>query len=147
MAALTADIFDARDRARGVQSPWTVANGQVIYANSLVGVNSAGFLVPWANTAGHRFVGRAIEGCTGNTSVTPAVTCIVSEFDELPSALVASGVQASVGALIYCATDNPADFQLGATANVKAVGVATRFRAAGVLDVRLFNLIEYHGLN
>lgn len=147
MAALTGDILDARDRRRGVQSPWVVANGQVIYANSLVGVNSAGFVVPWANTAGHRFLGRAIEGVTGNTSATPPVSCIVSEGDELPSSLVASGVQASVGALIFCATDNPADFQLGVTANVRAVGIATRFRAAGVLDVRLFTPTEAAALN
>lgn len=149
MAALTADIFDLRDRARGKTTPWTVATASVIYARALVGVNSSGLLVPWSNTAGLRFVGmNAADGVTGNTAALPPVKAIVDDSGaELLGVTVASAVQASVGALVYCPTDNVADLQLGATANVKAVGIVTELLSAGVCNVRLFTPTEAAALN
>lgn len=148
MAALSADILDQRDRARGAQTPYVVLTSSVIYQGALVGVASSGFLVPWANTAGHRFVGQAVAGVTGNSAATPPVTAIVDDSGcDLLRAAVTGAVQTSVGALVYSATDNPADLTMSATANVKAVGIVLRFHSAGVADVRLFTPTEHAALN
>jgi len=150
MTALSANVGNRRDRARGATRPYVVANGAVIYDGALVGINSAGYLVPWADTAGNVFVGVAVEGpITGNTSATVPPSCIVSvEGEELLGVAVASGVQGSVGELVYSATDNSqTDLVLAASTNVEAVGFVTRFVSAGVCDVQLFSTAEYLALN
>ncbi len=127
---------------------YVVANTVQLFAGALVGINAAGFLAKWADTAGHKFIGVLLAGVTGDTGATPPVEGSVNTnglvFD---SVTVASLTQADVNALVYCATDNPADFALTASSNVKAVGWVSRFISSGVGQVTLFTPEEHWMLN
>jgi hypothetical protein len=128
-----------------------VLDATELFAGSLVGIDAAGFLTSWADTAGHEFQGILLEGVTGDA--TPATGQEVPEGrvntrgDTLKGATVASAVQGSVNSLVYASTDNPADFVLTATLNVGAVGWVSRFVSAGVADVTLFTPSEHLALN
>lgn len=139
MANLTAQVIHRTTQTN--YRSYVVADGVALFGGSLVGVNAAGFLAKWADTAGHRFVGILKENVTGATAALPPVEGMVLSEPGLTilNAAVASLTQADVNALVFCATDNPADFSLAASTNVKAVGWVSRFRAAGVGDVTLFD--------
>lgn len=146
MAALSANKIH-RTAQRGVRS-FVINNGTAVYAGGLVGTNAAGYLAPWADTAGHKFEGLCLAGATGNTSATPPTETHVDQTGPvIKSATVASLTQADVNSLVYCASDNPADFSLAASTNVKAVGFVCRYISSGVGDVQLFTPAEHHGLN
>lgn len=140
MAALSAAVTTQESRPRAGRSSYVVVSGDTVYAGGLVGTNAAGFLVPWADTAGNKFVGVALQTIVGDGSLE----CRVNENgDFLSGATVASAVQASVNSLVYCETDNPADLDLSASTNVGPVGIVSRFISAGVADVVLFTPTEH----
>lgn len=147
MANLTVDTL--HDTApRGGRMSFVVADTIVLFAGALVGTNAAGFLTKWADTAGHKFKGILLAPVTGATSATPpAEGRVNTEGATLRNVAVASLTQADVNALVYCATDNPADFSLSVATNVKAVGWVSRFISAGRGDVTLFTPSEHQGLN
>lgn len=137
MANLTAPVINRE--TEDYYRSYVVSNGVTLFGGSLVGINAAGFLDKWADTAGHRFVGILAQTVTGNTSALPPVegTVCMKAGLTLLDVPVASLTQADVNSLVFCSTDNPADFSLAASTNVKAVGVVVRFRSAGRGDVML----------
>jgi len=149
MANLTVDtIHDTMPRGTGGRMSFVAADGVTFFGGGLVGTNAAGFLAKWADTAGHQFAGILLAPCVGSTSATPPVEGRVNtEGVVLRNVPVASLTQADVNSLVFCATDNPADFTLSATTNVKAVGWVSRFISAGRGDVQLFTPAEHRALN
>jgi len=147
MADLTADTVH-KTYPRAGRVSFTVANGVTLYAGALVGINAGGYLAKWADTAGHKFAGVLLAGAVGNTSATPPVEGRVDTSGlTIKGALVASLAVTDVNALVYCTTDNPADFSLSAGSNTKAVGWVSRYISSGVGDVTLFTPEEHWGLN
>ncbi|MBW1916404.1 MAG: hypothetical protein JRI57_00065 [Deltaproteobacteria bacterium] len=59
MAALTEDR--RLEKYAGDELPYKVAGNTVIYANSLVCLNTSGYVVPAADTANYKFLGVAAE--------------------------------------------------------------------------------------
>jgi hypothetical protein len=141
MAALTASLRTLENRPRAGRSSYVVASGSTVYAWGFVGVNDAGFLVPWSDTANLEFVGIALQQVTGDGTLE----CRVNEHgDILTGAAVASAAQGSVGELVYCETDNPADMDLSASTNVGPIGRVVRYGgSSGVADVELFTPAEH----
>lgn len=142
MAALTANVT-IQTRARAGRDAYIVDGSTTIYSGGLVGVNTAGHLVAWADTSGHEFLGVALGNIAGGETAEdiPIDTsgCIIE------SASVASGVQASVGELIYGTSSNVDDMALTAS-NTGPIGIGIRFISAGVMDVQLFTPTEHHDL-
>ena len=151
MAALSADgpQLDTRPSGVSARSAYAMTTSTTIYANSLVGVNDAGFVVPWADTANYEFVGLALaRSCTRALLSSPAEQVRVDTSGVIiRSATVAAAVQGSVGELVYCATDNPADLVLSGPSNVGPIGHVIRFVSAGVADVQLFTPGEHLATN
>ena len=147
MANLTLDKIHLHSD-RGGRDSYVISNGVQLFAGALVGTNAAGFLDKWSDTVGHKFEGILLEGATGNTSASPPVEGRVNTSGPLlRNATVASLAQVNVNDLVYCATDNVADFSLSAATNVKAVGRVKRFVSSGVGDVQLFTPFEHAALN
>lgn len=146
MAALTADLI-SNTKPRAGRNSYVVKNGVQIFAGSLVNIDAAGYLDKHADTSGHRFIGIALAGATGDTSASsPPEVRVNQEGFTLLKATVASAVQASVNSQVHCTTDNPADLTMVAGSNIKAVGVVTRFHSAGVADVELFSPMEHQSI-
>ncbi len=149
MAILDVDTtHETRNRGR---DSYTLDDGITFFAGGLVGTDSAGFLVKWANVVGHRFEGLLLDGdrdnniaLIGDISATPPTEGRVDTSGLIiKNATVGSLVQASVNSLVFCTTDNPADFQLATTSNVDAIGRVRRFISAGVGDVVLLTPEEH----
>lgn len=135
--------------ARAATKAFVVADGVTLHAGALVGLNAAGFLAKWSDTAGHKFLGVLLQSVTGNTSASPPVEGIVDVSGVTLKSVTIAGtfVQADLNALIYCATDNSADAKKAADTNVEAIGWASRFHSAGVGDITLFTPEEHQALN
>lgn len=133
---------------RGSSMSFIVATGVTLYAGSLVGLTAAGFLDNMADTAGLKFVGVMLETVTGDTTVTPNVEGRVDTSGVTLQNVAIAGtfVIGDLNSPIYATTGNPADCTKTATTNTKAVGWASRFRAAGFGDIQLFTPAEHLGL-
>ncbi len=133
---------------RGGTGSYVVKNATTIYAGSLVGLDANGFLDKWSDTAGHKFIGVLMQDVVGDTSASPPVEGRVDESGVVLKNVAIAGtfVQGSLNDPIYCSSGNTADCTRTAATNVKAVGWAKRFRAAGFGDVQLFTPNEYQCL-
>ena len=148
MAVLSADLI-SKYSPRGGTMSFVAADTIIFFAGGLVGTNAAGYLAKWADTAGHRFLGLIQASCTGAILALPPVEGRVDTSGvTLKAQVIASlATQAEVNTLVYCSTDNVADFTTVASTNVEAVGWCSRFISAGVGDVTLFTPGEYIALN
>lgn len=133
MSALT------RDRAtpyrEGIEVEYSVAANTKIYAGSLVCVNTAGYVVPAADTTGFQFAGVAMEqvdnsGGTDGGETVRLRRAGVFEFDA------ASIAQTMVGAEMEATDDHTFDDSAGTTNHVK-VGRLVKFVSAtkGWIDI------------
>lgn len=140
--ALTA-AAKTRSRGRDKQA-FIVVSGQTIYAGALVGVDTAdGFLKNWADVATLQFKGVAESQDTVGDGTEEARVDIGGKILERVSVTGATG-QGDVGELVYASDENT--FDLSATANTKAVGVAVRYHTGTKMDVMLFTPGEYRGI-
>lgn len=148
MANLSKNTYH-KTAPRGKTRSFVVDNGVQIYAGALVGIDASGYLDIMSDTAGHKFIGVALEDALGNTSATPPTECRVNtEGMTLENVAIAGTfVQADVNSLIYCSTSNPADSTKTEATNIEAIGWASRFRAAGYGDITLFTPEEHTALN
>jgi len=133
MSALT------RDRAtpyrEGIEVDYPVATNTKIYAGSLVCVNTAGYVVPAADTSGYQLAGVAMEqvdnsaGSNGGESVRLR-RAGVFEFDAV------SITQAMVGTDMFAKDDHTFDDTAGTTNHVK-VGRLVKYVSAtkGWIDI------------
>ncbi|MEW6386815.1 MAG: hypothetical protein AB1491_04780 [Thermodesulfobacteriota bacterium] len=133
MAALTQDR--ATSYREGIELDFPVATNTKIYAGSLVCVNSNGFAVPAADTAGHKFIGVALEQVDNDPGADGAKSLRVRragafEFDA------ASLTQAMVGDPMYAVDDHTFDDAGGTTNDIK-VGVLVKYVTAtrGWIDI------------
>lgn len=133
MSALTKDRATAyRD---GIEIDFPVAASSKVYAGSLVCVNSSGYAVPAADSAGFKFIGVAMQqvdnssGANGARSVRVRRTGTF-EFDA------ASITQAMVGDPMYAVDDHSFDDAAGPTNDIK-VGVLVKYESAtkGWIDI------------
>lgn len=128
---------------------YPIADGVVIYEGMLSQLES-GYLNHWDETG--KFLGivtggvdRAKDGVlTGETSDSPPVEGFVDESGVTLMHMAVAGTvtQADVGALVYCADSNPANFTKTDTTN-PPVGRIKRFRSASDCDVELFTPAEW----
>lgn len=128
-------------QARSRTHRYVVKTSTVVYSKSLVGINSDGDLVPWADTAGFRFIGL-VDGpsATGNDAATPPVHAIVDDHGATLVGVDVTGVndRDDIGVLVYGTSDNPTDLTLTPTTNVKAIGRLKDWRSNSDMDVALF---------
>ncbi len=109
MTALTADR-DTRSKASDIRG-YPVAASTTIYKGSLVAVNSAGYLVPAADTAGFRVAGVAHEK-VANSGSAGDKTCLV-ESGRAYRFGATSIVQGHVGQMMFVVDDNNFDDTVG----------------------------------
>lgn len=118
-----------------------VKDDVVLFAGCLVGIDTNGFLDHWGDDAGMKFAGMCLEGCTGDgTSVYARVDTSGKTVHDVT---LASSVQGSVNALVYCASSNIADAVLTGTTNVGPIGWYKRHKSAGVGRIELFTPAHY----
>ena len=145
MSNLTKDKIHETTVRAGIGS-YIAANGVTFYAGGLVGINAAGYLAKWADTAGHKFLGLLLEGVVGNTSASPKKEGRVDESGTTLTGVTISGAaQSDVNAPVYCTSDNAADLSLTPTDNVRAIGWVSRYVTTDTVDVTLFTPEEYAG--
>lgn len=143
--ALSADVIyeSASDQIQSVPA----VNGDVLYAGALIGIDSAGYAAPWADTSNYNFAGVCMKQVTGDTSASPVPEANVNTSGMILKKVTVTGAsgQTDVGVLVYASDDNT--FDLSATSNVKAVGRISRYYQSTTCDVDLFTPTEYLGLN
>lgn len=145
MGALSADAPILDTRPSSGRDAYALTTSTTIHANSFVGVNDAGFVKPWANTANFEFLGLCLEAVASGAALsTPPEQCRIDTSGVTIRNATLTGVgQGDVGELVYCATDNPADLTTTATTNVGAIGYIVRYVASNTCDVRLFTPSEH----
>lgn len=144
MANLAADL-NYVESPRGSWS-YKVTNALQVFKGSLLGIaTSTGYVVKWADTAGHVFKGIAMGGATGNTSATPPVEVVIDERGVILRRVAVTGASAITDVLdkVYCTTDNPADLTKTATSNVGAIGHIVRWYSSTTCDVQLYTPQEF----
>ena len=125
MAALTKDR--ATPYRDGIEIDFPVAANIKIYAGSLVCVNTTGYAVPAADTAGLKFAGVALEQADNTGGANGAKTVRlrrsgVFEFDA------ASITQAMVGNAMYIVDDHTMDDATGPTNDIR-IGILVKYVA------------------
>ncbi len=106
MAALTKDRNTTY--REGIELDVPVKGNTRIFAGSLVAVDATGYAVPAGNTAGHRFMGVALEQVDNRSGADGAATvrlrtCGVFEFEAV------SISRANLGAEMYVVDDQTFD--------------------------------------
>ncbi len=123
MAALTKDR--ATPYREGIEIEFPVAANTKIYSGSLVSASSGGYAVPAADTAGHRFLGVALEQVdnTGGANGAKKIRVRrsgVFEFDAL------SITQAMVGTAMYIVDDHTFDDYSGPVNDIRC-GILVKY--------------------
>lgn len=147
MSALTKNTYHKTAPRAGTRS-FVIKDAVQIYAGELVGLDANGYLDKVTDASGLKFVGIALLDALGSTSATPPTEVRVNTEGETLENVAIAGtfVQADVNSLIYCSTSNPADSTKSSATNIKAIGWASRFRAAGYGDITLFTPEEHLAL-
>jgi len=129
--ALAADTQIPRKEA-GLQS-YPVAETTTIYKGALVCVNTSGYLVPAADTAGYRFKGIAYEQVDNSSGSNGDLNCRVHTGDVHQLAC-SSITQAMVGQMMYVVDDSAVD---DTATNFIAVGRLVQYDSAtsGWVDI------------
>ena len=133
---------------RAGHKAWPVVNSDTVWPRTLVGLDpSDGMLKPWANTAGLRFRGIAMDGQTTSKEVagdgTGATTnrMRVDETGMYLRGVTVAGATALTthGDLVYSTTDNPNDdLTLTPTLSAGPVGrIVFWTGTAAICDVEL----------
>ncbi len=159
MAALTQAIR-IPDRRSDINA-YKVAASNVVFFGGLVGVNAAGFLIPWGDVATNEFRGICSGSVAKGTGAAGTATLPNLPFESvdgdnvgtygeaaeawvdergliLEKVTVAGSDQTDVGELIFCGTDNwNADLTVTVN-NPDAVAHGTRFYSGTTMDVTLF---------
>ena len=133
MASLTQDR--ATPYRDGVEIEYLVAGNAKIYAGSLVCVNSSGYAVPAADTAGLKFGGVALEQVdnTGGANGAKKVRLRrVGAFQFEASSIT----QAMVGDAMYVVDDHTFDDAAGPTNDLR-IGVLVKYESStkGWVDI------------
>ena len=120
-------------------------NADTIYSGGLVAISSAGFAVPWANSATDLFAGLATADSTSVSGASPKTRAQVDISGVIVRGIpIASAVQASVGIQVHCTTDNVrVDAVLDAGATSLGIGVIIRFGTASDCDIKLYSMGEW----
>lgn len=136
-------------RPRAGAGSYPIADGVTIPEGALVQMQS-GYLNHWDETG--QFIGIIVGGddrlgagvLTGETSDTPPPEGRVDESGVTLMHMPVAGsvTQANVGALVYCADSDPANFTITDTTN-PPVGRLVRFRSVSDCDVELFTPAEW----
>lgn len=143
MAALQRDVVLTSRGLAQESAAFVVKHGSTIYAGGLVGVDSTGYLAPWADVAGMRLAGIALAPATGNTSANPPVLCRVAIGATIEGVTFADCSQDDALAALYCSSDNLADLQTDVGSNTGPVALLMNFRSGETGDVRILTPAEY----
>ena len=137
MTALANSVtVPSRNRGRNV---YDLLATQQVRAGGLIGLTAAGFAVPWDNVATTTFLGMCLED-----ALEPAddVCKVNDEGLIITNIPIASGLQTSVGAEVFCTTDNVLT-DCALTATSLSIGVILRFRSAADMDIQLYTPTEW----
>ncbi len=107
-----------------------IATGQLIYKGGLVStVDASGYMVEAGDTAGHSFVGLAIDGTDGNTTTSNGQrqTRVIREGSVLLN--MTGATQANIGAAAYVVDDDTCAL-VGTTTNDVRIGVIVELGTA-----------------
>lgn len=124
-------------RSEGLLKSYKVDGGSVIYKETLVGVNAAGYLVPMSDTSGLEFVGVAFETVDNSAGSDGDLSCRVwteGEFEFLYAG--GDAAQTLVPNLVYAQDDQTVDEDASLTTNDYPVGVIREVVSA--TKVRVF---------
>lgn len=103
MSALTSNRYTRyRD---GLISALPVKAGAHIYKGSLVSMDAAGYAVPGGDTAGHTFMGVALEEADNGSGADGTLSVRVQTSGVFSFAKAGSVNQAAVGSKLYIADD------------------------------------------
>lgn len=133
MAALAADKVVA-SRNLGAKLQYPVVASDIIYAGSIVMIDSAGYANPAAaSVTNNGCVGIAVEKADNASGSAGAVDVEVQEGEFLLDATTAA--QTIVGDLVYAEDDQTIDETQGS--NEPRAGIATEFVSASSVWVRM----------
>jgi len=142
--ALSADVIyeSASDQIQSVPA----VNGDILYAGALIGIDSAGYAAPWADTTNYNFAGVCMKQVTGDTSASPVPEANINTSGMILKKVTVPNAssQTDVGILCYATDDNT--LTLSSTSNVNAIGRVSRWYQSTTCDVDLFTPTEYLAL-
>lgn len=124
MTAATADR-DAQ-RSEGTLKSYLVDGGSTIYKGTLVGTNSAGYLVPMADASGLGFVGVAAQKADNASGADGALSCLVEcegEYEFVYAGGDAAQTLVDGTTVVYAQDDQTVDEDASLTTNDYPVGV------------------------
>jgi hypothetical protein len=134
MSAATAGR-DAK-RSEGKLKAYPIAASTTIYKDTLVGLNSSGYLVSMSDAASLKFVGVAFEGIVNSGSAGDK-KCRVWEQGEFEFAYAGGdAAQSIVGSLVYAQDNQTVDEDASLTTNDYPVGIIVE--VISVTKVRVY---------
>ena len=158
--ALSADVTTLKTANRGLTRDYAITNAATPYFDGLVGLTTSGYLSPWTDAATTlAFLGlfKGFEPAigstgslvtTGSTSATPIIKGKVDVSGQYLYGVDVTGVstRASIGAKVYCGSDDTSTLTLTPSVFVGPVGVLEEVRSASDQDVRLYTPDEYRAI-
>lgn len=144
MAAVSADR--AAKRSDSLIKAYAVAATTTIYKGTLVGVNSAGYLVSMSDASSLTFVGVAFEGKDNSAGLDGAVKCRVYSEGEFEFGYIGGDATiALVGDVMYAQTNADVDEDVGLTTNDYPVGFCVEVVSTTKVRVRIASHVRAAG--
>lgn len=129
---LTADFNRREEQWLGVETPYRMKANAVIYKNGLVAVDSTGYAVPAADTAGLKVVGVSVIGVDNTGGADGAKTVDVHVGDIFKFA-TSGATQAWKDQIVYVVNDDAV--ALTDPGNSVKAGIVKRFESTTVVWV------------
>lgn len=127
---LTADFNRREEQWLGVENPYRMKANAVIYKGGLVAVDSTGYAVPAADTAGHKVVGVAVTGVDNTGGANGAKTVDV-HVGDLFKFTTSGATQAWKEQIVYVVNDDAV--ALTDPGNSVKAGIVKRYESTTVV--------------
>jgi hypothetical protein len=132
MMPLTADFNRREEQWLGVENPYRMKANAVIYKNGLVAVDSTGYAVPAADTAGLKVVGVSVIG-VDNTGGADGAKTVDVHVGDLFKFATTGATQAWKDQIVYVVNDDAV--ALTDPGNSVKAGIVKRYESSTVVWV------------